>query len=127
MVDRFSSRPAPSGLRHKSIMSASARPMLACLAAAILSSASFTHKSLANESKERPANTSSPAWVAQMHYVMGTMLEVQMPNAASNRQLFASLFDIARRHDEVFSAFKPDSPLSHCLSDSQSRRKALLT
>jgi thiamine biosynthesis lipoprotein len=47
-----------------------------------------------------------------MHYVMGTMLEVQMPNAASNGQLFAPLFDIARRHDEVFSAFKPDSPLS---------------
>jgi thiamine biosynthesis lipoprotein len=48
-----------------------------------------------------------------MHYVMGTMLEIQMPSIDSNGRLFAALFDIARHHDEVFSTFKPDSPVSH--------------
>jgi thiamine biosynthesis lipoprotein len=77
------------------------------MTAAILFPTSFAHKS----NERRPDNSSSQ-WVAQTHYVMGTMLEIQMPNVASSQQVFASLFSIARRHDEVFSAFKPDSPLS---------------
>jgi thiamine biosynthesis lipoprotein len=75
--------------------------------AATLFSTSFAHKY--NDSR---TNVSTLAWAAQTHYVMGTMLEIQMPNIASSQQVFASLFSIARHHDEVFSAFKPDSPLS---------------
>jgi thiamine biosynthesis lipoprotein len=68
--------------------------------------------SLAHKSDEHRADSSGPLWAARMHYVMGTMLEIQMPNIDSSGRVFAALFDIARRHDEVFSAFKPDSPLS---------------
>lgn len=107
MVYRTASRPILSGLRPNNRAGTSVRLILACLIAAAPFSTSLAHKS-----KERRARISNPLWAAQMHYVMGTMLEIQMPNNDSNGRLFTALFDIARRHDDVFSAFKPDSPLS---------------
>jgi FAD:protein FMN transferase len=107
MFNIFASRPALSSLRRDTMTRVSARLTLACLMAAIPFPTSFAHKP-----DERRASISNSTWIAQTHYVMGTMLEVQIPGIASSEQVFASLFDIARRHDEVFSAFKPNSPLS---------------
>ena len=57
-----------------------------------------------------PARDSS--WAAQARYVMGTLLEVQLRvDEDSADKIFTPLFAIARRCDEVFSTYKPDSPV----------------
>lgn len=65
----------------------------------------------ANQPKKNRTAIKAVPFTAQAHYVMGTMLEIQLPATASDK-LFAQLFSIARRHDEVFSTFKPESPIS---------------
>lgn len=107
MVDYFAPRSTFLSLLSRAKVRVSMRLVLACLAAAVLFSTS-----LARKAEERRAHAASFPLAAQTHYVMGTMLEVQIPDTGSNEQIFASLFNIAHHHDEVFSAFKPDSPVS---------------
>ncbi|MFP5263175.1 MAG: FAD:protein FMN transferase [Blastocatellia bacterium] len=107
MAYRSVSWPASSNSRSEGGPGAGGRLILACLMAAVLFTTSLAHKSDGCR-----ADISKPLWAARMHYVMGTMLEIQMPSIDSNGRLFAALFDIARHHDEVFSTFKPDSPVS---------------
>jgi FAD:protein FMN transferase len=60
-----------------------------------------------------PAPPAGSAWLVRVHYVMGTLLEIQLPGAGiSGERLLASLFGVASRHDEIFSTFKPNSPVS---------------
>jgi thiamine biosynthesis lipoprotein len=107
MGDHFASRPDLLSVRTKAKQALSERLALACLMAASLFSTSFARKA-----EERRAITLNAPWITQTHYVMGTLLEVQVPGIASNEKVLASLFAIARHHDEVFSTFKTDSPVS---------------
>jgi thiamine biosynthesis lipoprotein len=81
-----------------------------CLLLAFLLVSAIKKPNKCDTLQDRP---SSLVWKAQAHYVMGTILEIVL--AAENDlgdQAFASLFAIARRHDEIFSTFKPESPVS---------------
>jgi FAD:protein FMN transferase len=58
---------------------------------------------------------------ARVHYVMGTVLGVQLPADEQSEQLFTSLFAAARKYDEIFSTFKPNSPVSRFNSHGSGR------
>src|SRR5438309_2251614 len=87
-----------SNLRFKAIALNAARVLLVCALGLLLTA----------------EGGSRPPFVAQTHYVMGTMLEIQLPAGVDSRDdLFASLFAIARHEDDLFSTFKSNSPVSH--------------
>jgi thiamine biosynthesis lipoprotein len=58
------------------------------------------------------ARADDRAWLAQARYVMGTILEIRLPAGSGSQSLLGELFGIARRCDEIFSTFKPESPVS---------------
>jgi FAD:protein FMN transferase len=73
----------------------------------------FLLSSAAIGSNIRSRETAPPSMIVQARYVMGTILEVQLPKASdSNEELFTLLFASARHYDEIFSIFKPTSPVS---------------
>ncbi|MFN8006702.1 MAG: FAD:protein FMN transferase [Terriglobia bacterium] len=54
-----------------------------------------------------------PPWNVRIHYVMGTLLEIRLPgDESTSRKLFSTLFSLSHRHDQIFSTFISNSPVS---------------